>query len=690
MAVSSLVRIVAVFGVVTAIAAKADEGMWTFNNFPSAKVAKTYGFAPDQAWLDNVRLSSVRLARGCSGSIVSASGLVMTNNHCARSCIQQLSTAADDRVQHGFYASRAEDEVKCPDIEINQLVEIGDVTKRIQDKLAGLEGAQFAAAYKVEAAAIAEECSAARPAIRCDVVDLYRGGLYQLYKYRRYQDVRLVFAPELAIAFFGGDPDNFEFPRYDLDVSYLRIYDNGKPLAADHYLRYAAADLKDGELTFVSGNPGATSRLDTVAQLGFARDVVLPANLYLLAEQRGVLEQFSAETPEHARIANNDLLRVENSYKGIKGRFAALVDPAVFQAKRADEDALRAKVAADPELARSVGPAWDNIARAVDRLRLIEDRFTWLEARAGFGSTLLTDARALVREAAESAKPEGQRLREYTEANFPILRQSILSPAPIYKELETLQLGFGLTKLREVLGPDDAAVKAILGKDSPHALAARLIDGTSLADPAVRRSLLDGGRKAIDASTDPLIVFAKSYDGLARAVRKDSEDNVDAVIRQNAALISKARFALFGTSVYPDATFTPRLSYGAVRSFPAHGVEVPPFTTIAGLYERATGSDPFKLPQSWLDARAALDPAQKMNVATTNDIIGGNSGSPMINRRGEVVGLVFDGNIDSLGGEYAFDARVNRTVAVTVGALRMALDKVYHADRLVEELKPAF
>jgi hypothetical protein len=350
MAVSSLVRIVAVFGVVTAIAAKADEGMWTFNNFPSAKVAKTYGFAPDQAWLDNVRLSSVRLARGCSGSIVSASGLVMTNNHCARSCIQQLSTAADDRVQHGFYASRAEDEVKCPDIEINQLVEIGDVTKRIQDKLAGLEGAQFAAAYKVEAAAIAEECSAARPAIRCDVVDLYRGGLYQLYKYRRYQDVRLVFAPELAIAFFGGDPDNFEFPRYDLDVSYLRIYDNGKPLAADHYLRYAAADLKDGELTFVSGNPGATSRLDTVAQLGFARDVVLPANLYLLAEQRGVLEQFSAETPEHARIANNDLLRVENSYKGIKGRFAALVDPAVFQAKRADEDALRAKVAADPDL----------------------------------------------------------------------------------------------------------------------------------------------------------------------------------------------------------------------------------------------------------------------------------------------------------------------------------------------------
>ncbi len=668
--------------------ARADEGMWTFNNFPSAKVGQAYGFSPDQQWLDHVRLSSIRLARGCSASLVSKDGLVMTNHHCAHSCIEQLSTAARDYVQTGFYAKELKDEVKCPDMEANQLVQISDVTERVKTAIAGKDGKAFSDALKAVEADIAKECTGGSDTLRCDVVELYHGGIYNLYKYRRYQDLRLVFAPEFAIAFFGGDPDNFEFPRYDLDVSFVRIYDQGKPLdSSANYLPFAKEDANDGDLAFVSGHPGNTNRLDTVAQLEFARDVRIPNTLMYLAELRGVLEQFSEQGPEQRRVADSRLFGTENSYKAYKGQFEALVEPGLIKSRHDDEAVLKAKVEADPQMKADYGAAWDNIKAAVDRTKLIRDRYNMLETGRGFDSELFQDARALVRHAEESAKPDSQRLREYTDANFPAVQQGLLSPAPIYPEFEKTTLRFSLTLVQRLLGPDDPAVKKIFGNKSPADLAAELVEKTTLKDPAVRKKLLEGGAAAIDASKDPMILFAKLVDADARAVRKDFEENVDAPLTKNSALLSQARFKLYGASVDPDATFTLRLSYGTVKGYDQKGGHVAPFTTMAGAFDRATGATPFKLPDSWLAAKGKINPDQKFDFCTTNDIIGGNSGSPVINRQAEVIGLIFDGNIQSLGGDFGYDGSINRAVAVNSGALREALAKIYHADRVVTELE---
>jgi hypothetical protein len=667
--------------------ARADEGMWTFNNFPSAKVGQAYGFSPDQKWLDHVRLSSIRLAQGCSASLVTKSGLVMTNHHCAHSCIEQLSTPERDYVQTGFYAKDEKDEVKCPDLEANQLVQITDVTERVKAAVAGKDGKAFSDALKAIDADIAKECSGGNDNLRCDVVELYHGGVYNLYKYRRYQDLRLVFAPEFAIAFFGGDPDNFEFPRYDLDVSFVRIYDNGKPLdSTANYLPFAKEDAKDGDLTFVSGHPGGTSCEDTVAQLEFTRDIALPSTLLYLAEQRGILEQFSDQGPEQRRNADTKLFGVENSYKALKGQFEALVDPALIKSKHDEEAVLKAKIDADPQMKADFSGAFDNIRSATDHLKLIRDRYLLLEGRRGFDSQLFRAARALIRHAAEMNKPEGQRLTEYTDANFPALKASILSPAPVYPEFEKTTLRFSLTLLQRLLGPNDPTVKMIFGNKSPADLAADLVDKSALKDKDVRKKLLEGGPAAIEASKDPMILFAKLVDAEARAVRKDFEENVDAPLTKNSGLLAQARFKLYGTSVDPDATFTLRLSYGAVKGYDQASGHVAPFTLMTGAFDRATGAVPFKLPESWIAAKAKISPTQKFNFCTTNDIIGGNSGSPVVNKNAEVVGLIFDGNIQSLGGDFGYDGSINRAVAVNSGALREALAKIYHADRVVTEL----
>jgi hypothetical protein len=668
--------------------AKADEGMWTFNNFPAGKVSQAYGFAPDQKWLDHVRLSSIRLARGCSASLVSKDGLVMTNHHCAHGCIEQLSTKERDFVQTGFYAKDAKDEVKCPDMEANQLVETSDVTARVKAAIAGKDGKDYADALRAVEADIAKECVGTNgDTLRCDVVDLYHGGIYNLYKYRRYQDLRLVFAPEFAMAFFGGDPDNFEFPRYDLDVSFVRIYDNGKPLdSSANYLPFAKEDAKEGDLSFVSGHPGSTERLETVPELEFARDVRLPSTLLYLAELRGVLEEFSEQGPEQRRNADTKLFGTENSYKALKGEFEALVDPALIKSKHDDEAVLKAKIDADPQMKAEYGPAWDAIKAAVEHTKLIRDRYNMLEAGRGFDSQLFRAARYLVRYPVEAAKPDGQRLREYTDANFPAIRQTLLSPAPIYPEFDKTTLRFSLTVVQRLLGPDDPTVKKIFGDKSPADLATELVDKTTLKDPAVRKKLLEGGAAAVDASKDPMILFAKLIDDESRAVRKDFEDNVDAPLTKASGQLAQARFKLYSTSVDPDATFTLRLSYGSVKGYDQKSGHVAPFTTMAGAFERATGATPFKLPESWLTARGKINPDQKLNFCTTNDIIGGNSGSPVINKNGEVIGLIFDGDIQSLGGDFGFDGSVNRAVAVNSGALREALANIYHADRVVSEL----
>ena len=681
--------VVAAFALVSA-SAFAAEGMWTPDNLPKAELAAKYHFTPTQAWIERAQKAAVRIAGGCSASFVSPHGLVLTNDHCVRSCVQQLSTAQRDFVQTGFLAKQRKDEIKCPEIELNRLDAISDVTKRVKDATAGKSGAAYSKAEKAVKSTIEKECSGNDAEhTRCQVVDLYHGGVYDVYKYHRYQDVRLVFAPESAIAFFGGDPDNFNFPRYDLDMGVLRAYENGKPAAVKDYFPFSKNGAQEGELTIVVGNPGGTDRQLTIAQLETARDATTPDILLLLAEFRGVLEQFRSESPEHARVALNELFFVENSFKALKGRLEALRDPAVFDFKRRQEADLRDWVNADPARKEKYGDAWDAIAKAQVAERNLFMPYFLIERGYGFHSKYFDYARDLVRGAVERKKPNADRLREFTDSALPAMEQGLFSTAPVYADFEKVQLIWSLTKLREWLGADDPFVRQVLGKQSPEELAAAWIRATKLGDPAVRKALWNDKGDAVAKSTDPFIVLARSIDAHSRAIRKRMEDEVEAVVDRNSERIAAARFAKYGTSVYPDATFTQRFSFGEVKGWEEKGRPVAPFTDIGGAYARATGADPFALPQSWLDAKNALNMRQRFNFVTTNDIIGGNSGSPMINRDGQIVGLVFDGNIHSLGGDYWFDGRLNRTVAVHSGAILEALRKVYNAQGLADELEAA-
>jgi V8-like Glu-specific endopeptidase len=666
-------------------AAFADEGMWTFNNFPADKVKAKYGFQPPQDWLDHVRLSSVRIAGGCSASLVSPDGLVMTNHHCSHECIEQLSTKKKDFIKDGFFAKTQKDEVKCPDMEINQLVEISDVTKRVQDATKTTPVEKFNDVQKAEVAAIEKECSQGDETVRCEVVTLYRGGRFDLYKYKRYQDVRLVFAPELGIAFFGGDPDNFNFPRYDLDVSFVRVYGkDGSPAKFDHWLKWSNQNAKDGDLSFVAGNPGGTSRLMTTAQLEYDRDVKWPVAMAKLSEWRGFLHEFAKKNAEAERVSKKDLFYIENALKAYKGRHGALADKKFYASRVAAEADFKKKVDADPKLKKEFAGAWDGVAAAMDKLRTYRKEY---ELERGPQSDVFSWARQLVRWADESGKPNGERLKEYTEGRLPQLKQGLFAKTPIYDEYETAKLAFSLDKLREELGADHPVIKKVYGQKSPQALAAELIKGTKLKDEKLRKDLFEGGKAKIDASKDPMLAFVKSFDAEARVARKRIEDEVEGAVKKNGELLAKAYFAVFGQGTYPDATFTLRLSYGKLAGWKEGDREVPALTTFAGAYERHTGADPFALPKSWLDAKSKVTLETPFNMATTNDIIGGNSGSPVINKDGEVIGLIFDGNIHSLGGDYGFDESLNRAVAVHSAALIESLDKVYGAKRIVDELK---
>ncbi len=660
--------------------------MWTLNHFPSELVARQYGFSPSQDWLDHVRLSSVRLARGCSGAIVSPDGLVMTNHHCAHHCIEQISSARKNYDENGFYAATAADEQKCPAMEVNQLIDITDVTGRVQTVTQGLTGKAYNDALKAEQSKIEKECASGDD-LRCDVVSLYHGGMYQLYKYKRFQDVRLVFAPEFSIAFFGGDPDNFMFPRYDLDVAFVRIWVAGKPAHMDHYFKWSPNGAQPAELTFVSGHPGHTSRTLTMAELEYARDYALPPRLMRLAEARGVLREFQKLGPEPKRISTATLFYVENGVKALKGRREALLDPNLMRAKRQAEQVLRARTQADPQLRAEVDGAWDAIAAAERDLVDIRKPYVCLETPAScFWSDLFGFARTLLRVGEESSKPNEKRLREFGDSQMPAVRQQLLSAAPIHDDLEILTLTLGLTQMREDLGADDPIVRKVLGKQSPEELATALVKGTRLKDLNMRKQLLDGGKAAIDASHDPMIELARRIDPDARAVRTLFEDRVEAVVDKNSERIAKARFRVYGTSIYPDATFTLRLAFGEVKGWPEQGRDVAPITTFGGAFDRATGQPPFALPRSWLAAKDKINPSTPLDFCSTNDIIGGNSGSPIINKNAEIVGLIFDGNIHSLGGDYAFDASKNRAVAVHSAGLVEALDKIYGARRVLKEL----
>ena len=675
--------LVALAAAAAAPRAGADEGMWTFDAFPSDTVRRTHGFAPDRAWLDHVRLASVRLAQGCSASFVSEQGLVVTNHHCVQECVKAHASAGRDLVRDGFLAAAPADELRCPDLELDQLTSIGDVTGRVRAATKGREGAAFRLALRTEIARLERECQTSE-AIRCEVVTLYQGGLYQLYVYRRLQDVRLVFAPELAAAVFGGDPDNFEFPRYDLDVAFLRAWDRGKPARTKEFFRWSAAGTRPGELVFVSGHPGGTDRALTAAELRFRRDVSLPDRIERAAEERGLLLGFQLGGEEERRTSLQELLDVENELKALRGQQAALADPELIASRAAAEAALRTDAARDPVRGPAVDAALAAIERAQGPRRAIHRELTALEHLDG--GDLLSLARTLLRAGDERARPDGERLPEYRETSLPEVGQQVLAPSPIHPALERVLLARALARLREDLGADHPAVRRVLGKDSPEEIAERAVAGTRLADPEVRARLWREGKPAVAASGDPMIAVARALDPEARAVRRIRDDEIEPTIRRAHEVLADARLALRGRTGYPDATFTLRLSVGEVRGWREGTREIPPFTTFAGAFERHSGKDPFALPPSWLAARPRLALATPLDLATTNDIVGGNSGSPLLNAKAELVGVVFDGNRASLGGEYGFDPATNRAVAVDSRAVVEALGKIYGAAALLEEL----
>jgi len=670
--------------------ARADEGMWPFNHLPKATLKKKYDFDASDAWIGHVRRSSIRLSVGCSGSFVSGTGLTLTNHHCAQDCLSRLSTPASDLLKHGFYAKTAGEERSCPGYAIQQLGEITDVTARVQQATRGLEGEAFHRAFKAESARIEKECTTSEQ-LSCEVVSLYHGGLYELYQYRRYSDVRLVFAPEVDAAAFGGDPDNFNFPRYDIDYSFLRAYEGGKPVSTPDHLAWASTPLKPNDLSFVSGNPGSTERLRTIAELEYLRDHELVEELISLAQYRGFLNEYAERGAEARRVASEELFQVENGYKALRGEHEALLEPVFFRRLTEREQQLRSRVNGDATWKAKYGSAWSNIAQAQERAAAMADELGWIEGsfRPLWAKTALFSwAKTLVRGAAERPKKNEERLEEFSDARLPRVEQRLFAQRPLNQAFEIAKLSFGLSGLRERLGTDHPFVKKVLGKASPAELASALIKGSGLQQVEERKRLWQGGQAAIAASKDRMIQLALAIDAEGRAVRSRYENEVASVLTKNSELVARARFDVYGMNSYPDATFSPRLSVGSVRGWRENGKWVPAFTTIGGAFERATGRAPFALPKSWLDHQKELALDTPLNLVSDNDIVGGNSGSPLLNRQGELAGLIFDGNIHSLGGSYGFDIARNRAVAVDARAILYSLDAIYGAQRISAELTP--
>jgi hypothetical protein len=664
----------------------ADEGMWLYNNFPKDRVEKQYGFLPTQEWLDHLRLSSVRFNNGGSGSFVSADGLAFTNHHVGADCIGKLATSSTDYMKTGFYAKTQAEEAKCPDLELNVLMSIEDVTAKVKGgATAAMSTADAGQAQRSAMSVIEKDCATAT-GLRCDVVTLYSGEVYNLYKYKKYTDVRLVFAPEFDAAFFGGDPDNFTFPRYDLDITFFRIYENDKPVHLDNYLQWSKVGVKDGDLIFVSGHPGSTDRLKTVAQLQFLKNVDYPSRLANYKLRIDMLQKFSTESAENARIAQEDIFGLQNAQKAINGENEGLKDPAVLsQMDKAEREREKAYMDKHP----GESNPWEEISNTTKVNREIYAPLTYVERLRGFSSGLAFYARTLIRAAEEMPKPNGSRLREYRDSALPSLEQDLFSTAPIYMNLNTAMLTLSLTQMQVALGSEDPAVKAALNGRSPEEAAKALVGGTKLADVAVRKQLYEGGKTAVDASTDPMIVLMRNVDAEAREVRKRFDDEVDAVVRRDGATIARARFAQSGFNQPPDATFTLRLSYGTIKGYAENEKKIPYFTTFAGAFQHAAehgNKPPFNLAASWTKMKAKLNLATPLNYVSTADIIGGNSGSPTVNKAGEVVGIIFDGNIQSLVMNFYYDDTQARAVSVDSRGIIEALRKIYGADGLAEEL----
>jgi len=668
----------------------ADEGMWVFNNLPLGTLKARYGFEPPPLWAEHLRSSAVRFNNGGSGSFVSADGLIMTNHHVGADTLSKLGTKDKDYYRDGFFARAHDEEAKAPDLELNVLVGIEDVTARVTAGVtAGLDDAAAEKARRKAMAEIEKE-STDKTGLRSDVVTLYQGGQYHLYTYKKYTDVRLVFAPEFDAAFFGGDPDNFEYPRYDLDVCFFRAYENGKPARPPHHLKWSKNGTSDGDLVFVAGHPGRTDRLNTLASLEFQRDAAVPTILDYLHTKEAFLLEYGKRGAEAFRQSKEDLFGIQNSRKARVGGLGGLRDQAFMARKAEGENELRSRIASDRKKKETYEAAWERIAEAQKTASRLVKPYNFLERGFAFDSTLFRIARSLVRLAEEKPKPNSDRLKEYRDSGLQSLELMLFSEAPIYPEYEEAKLAHALAYWKKNM-PDHPLVERVLRGRSPEEVARDFVRNSKLAEIAVRKKLAEGGQAAIEHCDDPMIKLALAVDADARAVRKEREDKLEGVEASNYALIARALFEDKGDSVYPDATFTLRLAFGVVKGYKVDGKSIPPFTTIGGAFQHALAQgnkEPYALPASWHEAKksAALNLETPLNFVSTADIIGGNSGSPVVNRDNEVVGLIFDGNIQSLVLDFGYDDKVARAVSVDSRGIVEALRSIYHADWLVKEL----
>lgn len=677
------------FGVGTVMSLQADEGMWLLNEPPRQHLKEKYGFDLTDAWLERAQMASVRFNNGGSGAFVSGDGLIVTNHHIGADALQKLSSKDRDYLKEGFHARTREQELKCPDLELNVLQSIEDVTERINAAVKPEMNPAQAFAARRAVMAVVEKESLDRTGLRSDVVTLYQGGKYHLYRYKKYTDVRVVFAPEQQIAFFGGDTDNFEYPRFNLDVCFFRAYEDGKPARPRHFLRWSPEGPREGDLVFVTGHPGSTNRLETLDKLKHRRDVTLPYTLNRLRAMEALLEQFSARGPEQSRMAAKDLHRVANARKAFSGQYQGLLDPAILARKAESERDLRSGVAADADRQKAYGGAWERIAAAEKNLAAFEREYNLLERGDAFDSELFGIARHLVRLAAERPRPSPDRLREYRDSNLESLEFQLYSPAPIHPELERARLAGSLSFLAEILGGEHPLVVKILAGKAPAARTVELINGSKPTDAAERKRIAAGGQQAIEQSTDPLIQLARLIDDDARAVRKRFEDQVEEPERQANALIARARFELLGAAVAPDATFTLRLAFGVVKGYQVDGSDLPFHTTFGAAFERADRQghrDPFILPTRWMKGKDRLDLKTPFNFVSTADTIGGNSGSPVLNRAGELVGINFDRNRHGLVRNFVYTDEQARHIAVHSRGVLEALRALYDSPELIKEL----
>jgi hypothetical protein len=664
-----------------------DEGMWTFDNPPLKQLQQKYNFTPSQKWLDHVRLSSVRFMDGGSGSFVSPDGLVMTNHHVAVGQLQKISSEKTNYVNTGFYAANYDDEIKSSDLEVNVLVSMENVTKQVLSSIK--EGMSEEEAMKARDAVIAEieKNSLDKTKLRSNVVSLYHGGEYWLYRYKKYTDVRLVFAPERQAAFYGGDSDNFTYPRYDLDVAFFRIYENDKPIKNPDYFKWNSKGAKENELVFVSGNPGSTDRLYTYSQLEYLRDYRYPMILKYLKSWIMSLRNYASLGKEQERRALIRIFGLANGEKAMTGEYQGLLNEKLMAQRKKSEDEFRQKIAEDPELKAKYGDAWDTIDKLIEKQKnnISQRMFQRIS-----GSALANKAITIVQYVSEINKPDAERLDGFHDAQLPSLKFRLFSPAPIYNDFEISNLTWSLNLSLEELGENDPFVKLVLDGRSPNEAAKALVEGSKLADVEFRKNLVDGGEEAVKNCNDPMIVLARKIDPIIRKNHQWYKDNIESALIPASEKIAKARFAVYGKSTYPDATFTLRLSYGAVKGYPMNGTKAPYKTTLYGLYDRSLSFDKqedFALPQRFWDKQKSLDLSTPVNFVSTCDIIGGNSGSPVINSKAEVVGLIFDGNIESLSGRFLYDDTAGRAVSVHTAYIIEALRKLYDAAKLADEIE---